>query len=99
MKSLLRKSLDAKTNFEAALLEWRNTPRSDGFSPAMLFLGRRLRTRLPIASSELAFIPLPVVDAAVAARQSHADAELSRHSEHSRPIPPLEIGQRVHIQD
>jgi hypothetical protein len=32
-------------------LEWRNCPRSDGYSPSEAFLGRRLRGRLPVLSS------------------------------------------------
>ena len=52
IKFLLGKCRDAGEDFSAALLEWRNTPREDGFSPAEAFLGRRQRTYLPMLPGE-----------------------------------------------
>ena len=46
-KHLLAKCLYTGEDFNAALLEYRNTPRADGYSPAQMFFGRRQRTRLP----------------------------------------------------
>lgn len=46
-KTLLKKCRAGGENFRIALLEWRNTPREDGVSPAFAFYGRRLKTFLP----------------------------------------------------
>ena len=51
MKKLLGKT-KSLSEFRKALLEYRNTPRFDGLSPAQWYLGRRQRTdavALPIA--------------------------------------------------
>ncbi|TRY80919.1 hypothetical protein TCAL_15540 [Tigriopus californicus] len=50
IKMLLRK-LGATENaaFREALLQWKCTPRADGFSPAFGFFGRNLKNRLPSA--------------------------------------------------
>ena len=45
-KYLIEKCLAQNEDVEAALLEWRNTPRADGFSPSQAFFGRQLRTKL-----------------------------------------------------
>ena len=50
-KHLLRKLNSNLAQFRSHLQAWRNTPRADGFSPAQLFFGRRLRTGLPMATS------------------------------------------------
>ena len=51
MKNLVKKICPGKTvrneRFFKALLEYRNTPRKDGMSPAQRFFGRPTRTRLP----------------------------------------------------
>lgn len=54
VKTLLRKSLEDGTSFQYALLQYRNTPIADtGFSPAQVLFGRRLRTKVPVASNLL----------------------------------------------
>ena len=51
MKSLLKKSSPSghinSDEFQRGLLEWRNTPSSDGQSPAQILLGRQLRSDIP----------------------------------------------------
>jgi hypothetical protein len=47
VKRLLKKCRKSGEHFPSALLEWRNTPRADGVSPAQAFFGRRQRTLLP----------------------------------------------------
>jgi len=46
-KYLIEKCRECKEDCEAALLEWRATPRADGISPAEAFFGRKVRTLLP----------------------------------------------------
>ena len=45
-KNILRKSMLYGTNAERMLYEWRNVPRSDGYSPAQLIFGHAQRTPL-----------------------------------------------------
>jgi hypothetical protein len=53
MKHLLMK-LNSYTEFQAALIHWRNMPRStDDISPAEIFFGRRLRTAMPTIDSSI----------------------------------------------
>ena len=55
MKTLIRKTTedgDVDTEeFLVGLLEWRNTPREDGLSPAEVLLGHPMRSRVPTHSS------------------------------------------------
>jgi hypothetical protein len=48
VKYLLQKCDANWSKFQDALLEWRNTPRADGVSPAQMMVGRRQRTSLPL---------------------------------------------------
>ena len=99
MKTLLKKCKEGKESFDEALLEWKNTPRKDGYSPAMLFIGRRLRTRLPTAHINLRPIDNAVLEKAKVARDQEASKEMERQSQHCRELTHLEIGQNVLIQD
>jgi hypothetical protein len=53
-KSILKKCSEDGVDFRAALLEYRNTPISGmNVSPAEILMSRKLRTRLPLVSSQL----------------------------------------------
>ena len=58
MKMLIKKCDETGENFHLALLEWRNTPREDGFSPAQALFGRRQKSLLP--SRPEALLPIDV---------------------------------------
>ena len=45
--SLLLKCSMTGQDFGEALHAWRNVPRADGYSPAMLLFGKRQHTKLP----------------------------------------------------
>ena len=47
MKFLIDKCQAGKEDFEMALLQWRNTPRKDGSTPAAIFFHRHQRTSIP----------------------------------------------------
>ena len=49
IKSLLKKEEDPTR----ALLSYRSTKQLNGYSPAELLFGRNIRTRIPVAESEL----------------------------------------------
>ena len=94
MKALIGKCQDSKEDFEHALLEWRNAPRADGYSPAQVFFRRTPRTAMPKVGGAK-------VDPSQAkiGRQKALDATVKKFHQSSQPQPTLEPGQRVRIQD
>ena len=79
---------------EAALLEWRNTPRADGYSPAQAFFGRRLRTKLPSLTTN-EFEP-QLFSAARAATRNEARR---RRDQKARALEDLHPGDQVVAHD
>ena len=80
------------------IIELQNTPRQDGLSPAMILLGRPLRSLVPIHRS--AFDPKwHDVAMKLDKREDSNDHATKRYDAHSKPLPPLKIGDNVRIQD
>lgn len=53
-KTLLKKAVDSKTDFELAILEYNNAPIIElGVSPAQLLMSRSLRTKIPTIDQNL----------------------------------------------
>ena len=82
MKRLVRTTEPSKLRL--ALQEWRNTPRQDGISPSMAFLGRRTRGELPFLPGQ------PMVD--------FPSRPLPLEPVGGRALVPLVVGQRVWLQ-
>ena len=96
VKTLLKKHNGIlNSQFKQALLEWRNCPRADGFSPAQMFFGRRLRGALPTLPQALA--PINHAEAHNARQRTNQRVHLRGQAAH--PLPPLRVGQRVRVQD
>ena len=92
-KHLLEK-LDANMRkFKEHLFAWRNTPRSDGFSPNDLFFGRRLRSTLPAVRP-----PMSTTDPS-STRTDRREKQKSAFDAHTRALPPLSPGDCVVIRD
>ncbi|XP_065176300.1 uncharacterized protein K02A2.6-like [Sycon ciliatum] len=96
----VKRLLKTNDNLDDALLVYRSTPLANGFSPAELLFGRRLRTRLP--STKEALRPgwpdieaLRKREAASKTRQSASYDAAHR----VQPLPVLEQGTRVWIPD
>ena len=70
VKNILRKSMFSGSNADFMLYEWRNVPRSDGYSPAQLMFGRGQRTSLPSLPSQN--VPINFSSAASAKDAAHA---------------------------
>ena len=85
--------------FFEGLLELRNTPRSDGRSPAQVVFGHPIRSTLPVSRRSFA----PEWQAAAADCDAKA-AEVQNGTENyynlrSKSLPPLKIGTQVRLQD
>ena len=95
VKSLISKSSNFD-QFSLALLEWKNTPRADGYSPAQLFFGRRQRTLLPTLPSALDGINQ---ESAQKSRRSTTSTAKQNKDLHAVQHPPLDIGDYVRVQN
>lgn len=99
VKMLLRKCLEDGTSFQYALLQYRNTPVADtGFSPAQTLHGRRLRTKLPVASQLLTpqCVPHYVI---VANKEKSQAVQQYYYNRSAEDLPPLESSQKVWVKD
>ena len=96
VKYLMQKCLSSGEDLPRALYEWRNCPRSDGFSPAQLFFGRRQVTSLPILEKQYHPIDLR---AAAAVKDSCHNKSKQLHDQHKKFLPGLFPGQPVFVQD
>lgn len=95
MKHLLKKCHADKSCFRSALLEWRNVPRADGISPAMLFLNRRQKTKLPMPQVQGGFSASDLE----AARKNSLLKERKSHDKSAINFSTFKIGSCVRIQD
>lgn len=96
MKRLLKKAKDPYL----ALLAYRATPLANGYSPAQLLMGRRLRTPVPQLPSLL--IPSLPNEAKVRERKRERrikDTSVFNKRHRVRDLPPLSPGQMVCISD
>ena len=85
--------------FCRGLLEWRNTPKEHGFSPAQLLYGRSLRSTVPAHHSTLGPIDLHRVDHALESSQERKEVAKGRQDQKARVLPSFRVGQRFRIQD
>ena len=96
MKGILNKCDDEYL----ALLTYRNTPLHNGYSPAQLSMGRRLKTRVPIHPDEL-MPQLPDLDL-VRKREKQYRATMAANYDRRHAVvegTPLSAGDRVWIPD
>lgn len=87
-------SLDTDA-FREGLLEWRNTPRQHGRSPAQIVFGRPLRSIIP--THRRAFAPewQPKEEEWMDAAAANQEKTVEWYNSRARELPPLKIGQRV----
>ena len=91
-----------KDKFAIAVLQYRNTPDPEtGMSPAQMLFGHPIRDFIPILPNK--YRPHTTWQETLMAREEalrnrHMKAA-ERWSEHTRQIPPLEVGDLVRIQN
>ena len=85
--------------FDRGLLEIRNTPRPDGRSPAQILYGKPLRSCVPAHAKS--FAPEWQKSAEECDRKAavKTQAAIKRYNTHSKPLPPVQLGTFVRIQD
>jgi len=100
MKSLVKKTSPGRrldrSSFLQGILEWRNTPKQCGLSPAQMLMGRMLRSTLPCISPLLD--PKGGDEIKLGLEESREKAA-AHHDSRTKTLPPLKIGERVWIQD
>ena len=99
-KYLLLKLGSMGERYERELCAWRNTPRADGYSPAMLMFNRHLKEeRLPVAAPALALRSHGTQEAGFLARQDTREAQVSQQNKSRTKREILPIGSTVLVQD
>ena len=83
-------------DFFDRLRHFRNTPRADGFSPAQMLVGRRLKTELPVHPQ--AYAPINTEEAELR-RQLTRDRAKDHHDRTARSLPHLSVGSKVIVQN
>ena len=95
VKYLLEKCDRNWSKFQEALQHWRDTPNDTGKSPAEIYLGRRIRTTLPLLPGKTEFDIEGALEGA-AARKKLRSAAYAKRSSHELSI--FEAGDRVYVQ-
>jgi hypothetical protein len=84
--------------FARGMLEFRNTPRENGKSPAEMVFGHPLRSIIP--AHRTAYAPHWRSAMEGRDRQTAIDAEVKfRYDEHARPLAPLSLGTHVRVRE
>ena len=92
------KCLAAKEDPYLALLEHRNTPSVDiELSPAQRLLGRRTKTRIPLAEDQLNPHQIPWITISRRLKK-RMERETETYNKGSHPLPALTEGDTVWIQ-
>ena len=98
MKTTPSGDLYADDQFTQGLIETRNTPGVDGASPAMLLLGRPLRSLVPAHRS--AFDPKWVTLARQIDARNHTQQKADRrYDAHAKDLPNISLGTHVRVQN
>lgn len=99
MKKTLIRCISSGQDPYLALLAYRTTPLSNGFSPSQLLMGRTLRSTLPQPlSALLPFVPNPHV---IKNKELQYKAKMKKNADRhrgARPLPPLSVGQKVFVK-
>ena len=83
-------------DFGEALHAWRNVPRADGYSPAMLLFGKRQHTKLPTLPFQHMLVDR---HAALSTKALALKSTLAEFDKRATKRPTLSKGDRVIIQD
>ncbi|XP_042875167.1 uncharacterized protein K02A2.6-like [Penaeus japonicus] len=104
LKNLLMKTVPhgdprKSDDFARGMLELRNSPRENNLSPAQILLGHPLRSMVPVHKRSLIsdwYRTMKKLDATASAKIT---AQEKAYNKTARPLPVLEVGDIVRIQD
>ena len=94
-KNLVNKAKRDNKDLQMSLLEWRNTPDSNGLSPVQKLMSRRTRTTIP--TTEVLLKP-EVADGVydnIKRKRQQAKAAFDKRA---TPLPELQVGEPVRLQ-
>ena len=98
MKNLLKKTTTYK-QFQAAYMAYVNTVRKDGTIPTQLFLGRQIRTLLPIHPKNYQLTDIKdIKNQELKKKEYKVKIIEERNKDRKNILKPLNIGQEVYIQ-
>lgn len=93
VKQLMRKAVESNQDVAIALLQYRNASVAGcEYSPAQLLFNRSLRTRIPT-------LPITDQDPKRSDLQLRQERQKFYHDRRSRPLPPLQPGDAVRVQN
>ena len=102
MKELVKKTSQSgdinSPEFLDGLLEWRNTPRAEGFSPAQLVFGHPLRTKLPSHPSALESKGKPL-STFIERKTANNDKIKAKFDQVAQTLSTLDLGSKVRVQN
>ena len=102
MKKLIINCWDTRTwnvdmdKWAKGLLQWRNTPRIPGQSPAQVVFGHPARDTLPIHKRAFAYGWVKNQDCV---SSKHQETVERHYNLTARPLPPLQCGNKIVIQN
>ncbi|XP_071841225.1 uncharacterized protein [Apostichopus japonicus] len=92
---LLKKTLKEGSDFHLAVLDWRNTPDTNGNSPGQKLLQRRTRNLMPNTEAQLEPHVVQDVSENILHRKRQSKKE---YDAHAKDLPQLVIGRPVKVQ-
>lgn len=94
-KNLVKKAKRDNKDLQMSLLEWRNTPDSNGLSPVQKLMSRRTRTTIPTTEALLKPEVADGVYDNIKRKRQQAKAAFDKRA---TPLPELQVGEPVRLQ-
>ena len=94
-KNLVKKPKRHNKDRQMSLLEWRNTPDSNGLSPVQKRMSRQTRTTIPTTE---ALLQPEVADGLYDNIKRKKQQAKVAYDKHAKPLPELQVGEPVRLQ-
>lgn len=93
-RNLVKKAKRGNKDLQMSLLEWRNTPDSNGLSPVQKLMSRRSRTTIPTTE---ALLKPEVIDGVYENIKRKRQQAKAAYDKHAKPLPELHVGEPVRL--
>ena len=94
-KNPVKKAKRGNKDLQISLLEWRNTPNSNGLSPVQKLMSRMSRSTIPTTE---ALLKPGVIDGVYENIKRKRQQAKAAYDKHSKPLPELHVGEAVRLQ-